>query len=150
MEVQQDYRDLLELFNAHEVQYVIVGAYALAFHGAPRFTSDIDLLVRPVAENARRILTAPSDFGFGSVGLTVADFVHPNRVVQLGVPPVRVDLVMSISAVSWWVADAGKVPGIYSDVPVHFLGREQYIANKRAVGRHMDLADLEALGESPE
>ncbi len=89
MEVQKDFRDLLELFNVHKVEYMIVGAYALAFHGAPRFTGDIDLFVRPSPENARRAMAALNDFGFGSVGLTAADFGMEDKVVQLGVPPVR-------------------------------------------------------------
>jgi hypothetical protein len=147
MEVQPDFRDLLELFNKHEVEYVIVGGYALAFHGAPRFTGDIDLHVRPTTANATRILAALADFGFGSLDLSAEDFETPGRVVQLGVPPIRVDIMSRISGVSWQEADDGKVAGRYGAVPVHYLGREQYVANKRATGRMKDLADLEALGE---
>ena len=147
MEVQQDFRDLLALFDAHEVEYLIVGAYALAYHGAPRFTGDLDLLVRPSAHNARRVLDALADFGFGSLNLSVADFQQPDRVVQLGVLPARVDIITSITGVTWEEADAGKARGKYGDVSVCYLGRAQYVANKRAIGRKRDLADLEALGE---
>ena len=81
MEVQQDFRDLLELFNAHKVEYMIVGAYALAFHGSPRYTGDIDIFVRPESINAQRIMVALDEYGFGSVGLTVSDFESPDKVV---------------------------------------------------------------------
>jgi len=147
MEVQQDFRDLFELFNAHDVDYMIVGAHALAFHGAPRYTGDIDILIRADAQNAQRILKALDEFGFGLVGLTVGDFANPGKVVQLGVAPVRVDIVTSITGVSWQEAAAGRQEGVYGDVPVHYIGKDQFIANKRATGRRKDLADVEALGE---
>lgn len=148
MEAQRDFKELLESFNARRVEYVIVGAYALAHHGVPRFTGDLDVLVRPTPDNARRILTALNAFGFESAGFTVDDFTTPERVVQLGVPPVRVDILTTISGVSWESADAGKVAADYGGTPVYFLGRAELVANKRACGRARDLADLEALGES--
>lgn len=147
MEAQQDFRELLALFNAHQVDYLIVGAHALAHHGAPRFTGDLDILVRPDPENARRILRALDAFGFGSLGLTAEDFTVPDKVVQLGVAPVRIDLVTSITGVSWVEAAAGQEEGHYGDVSVRYLGRKELLLNKRALGRKKDLADLEALGE---
>ena len=148
MVTQPDFKELLGLFNAHRVEYVVVGGYALAFHGAPRFTGDLDLLVRPTDENAGRIVAALQAFGFGSLGLTSADFLDPDRVVQLGVPPVRVDLLTSISGVRWDDVASGRVRGAYGEVPVDFIGRQEFVKNKRASGRHRDLADLEALGEA--
>ena len=145
MEAHPDFKDLLALLNGHEVEYIIVGAYALAFHGAPRFTGDIDIYVNPTKENASRIVSALSSFGFGTFGLTPEDFQKPDQVIQLGVPPVRIDLITSITGVSWAQASAGKVSGNYGDIPVSFLGRAQYIANKKATGRTKDLADIEAL-----
>ena len=147
MDVQPDFRDLFALLNEHKVEYLIVGGYALAFHGAPRYTGDIDILVRPHPENARRILQALAAFGFQFPNLTASDFQNPDKVVQLGVPPVRIDLITSITGVSWEEADAFKEAGYFGDVPVHYIGREQYVANKRAIGRKKDLADIEALGE---
>ena len=147
MEVQQDFRDLLELFNAHKVEYMIVGAYALAFHGYPRYTGDIDIFVKPEPINAQRIIAALDEYGFGTVGLSAVDFESPDKVVQLGVPPVRVDIVTSITGVSWEDAFTGRTEGKYGDIPVYFIGREQFISNKRALGRKRDFADLEALGE---
>jgi hypothetical protein len=148
MEVQKDFRDLLVLFNVHKVEYLIVGGYALAFHGAPRFTGDIDIFVEPSAYNAGRILKALTEFGFGGLNLSVEDFSLPDKVVQLGVPPVRVDLVTAITGVSWKEAFDGRMPGTYGDIPVYFIGRNEFVANKRAVGRKKDLADIEALGEA--
>ena len=147
MEMQSDFKELLALFNAHKVDYIIVGGYALAFHGAPRFTGDIDIFVKPDLENAQRILDALDEFGFSSAELTTADFDKPDKVVQLGVPPVRVDIITSLTAVSWEKASSGRLSGTYADVPVFFIGRQQFVTNKKAVGRKKDLADIEALGE---
>jgi len=147
MEVQKDFRELLALFNKHKVEYIIVGGYALAFHGAPRYTGDIDILIHPDTANAQRILAALDDFGFGSLDLTAADFEKPENVIQLGVPPVRIDIITSLTGVSWEDAYAGRIQGKYADTPVYYIGREQFISNKRAVGRKKDLADIEALGE---
>ena len=147
MEVQPDFKELLALFNAHKVDCIIVGGYALAFHGAPRATGDIDILVKPAPDNAKRILAALHEFGFKSVGLSAEDFEKPEKVVQLGVPPVRVDIITSLSGVSWEEACSGKIKGHYGDVPVYYIGREQFLSNKRAAGRKKDLADAEALEE---
>jgi hypothetical protein len=147
MEVQKDFKELLELFNVHKVKYLIVGGYALAYHGAPRYTGDIDLFVQPERENALCILRALDEFGFGSIGLKEEDFQLPNKVVQLGYPPVRIDIITSISGVSWDQAYNGREKGAYGDVPVYYIGREDYIRNKRSSGRKKDLADIEALGE---
>jgi len=147
MELYPDFKELLALFNAHGVEYVIVGGYALAFHGAPRFTGDLDILVRTEPGNARRVVEALADFGFASLGFAPDDFTKPECVIQLGVPPIRVDLITSLTGVTWEEAWAGRVRGAYGDMPVQYLGREQFLANKRAIGRKKDLADVEALGE---
>ena len=145
MEVQKDFKELLESFNVRGVEYVIVGGYALAFHGVPRYTGDIDLLIKPSGDNACRIMEGLIAFGFGSTGLEAADFETPGSVVQLGQPPVRVDIMTSIDGVSWEAVDRNKVQGQYADLDVFYIGREQFIANKKAIGRHKDLADIEML-----
>ena len=147
MEVQPDFRDLFVLLNEHEVEYLVVGAYALAFHGAPRFTGDIDILVRPEPNNAELLLEVLSEFGFPRSQFSIEDFTNQDKIVQLGVPPVRIDIITALTGVSWEEANTHKVAGVFGDVAVHYLGRDQYIKNKRATGRHKDLADLEALGE---
>jgi hypothetical protein len=150
MEIQQDFKELLELFNCHKVEYIIVGSYALSHYGAPRYTGDIDLYVKPEKDNAEKIISALADFGFGSLNLSVEDFCIPDRVVQLGTPPVRIDILTSISGVNWDDAFINKVPDFYGDVPVFFIGRSDYIVNKRAAGRKKDIADLEAIGADTE
>lgn len=147
MEIQQDFKELLELFNAHKVDYMIVGAFALAFHGAPRYTGDLDILVRADQLNAKRILDALNEFGFGKIGLEEKDFSNLDYIVQLGVSPVRIDLITSITGVSWQEARHGRQEGIYGEVPVYYIGKQEFIANKKALGRKRDLADIEALGE---
>jgi len=147
MEHYPDYKELFELLNRHNVRYIIVGSYALAFHGAPRYTGDIDILVKPDPENAINIIKALKDFGFGSVGLTADDFTKPDKIIQLGYPPVRIDLITTISGVDWDMAEKGCVPGQYGEIPVKYLGRKEFILNKQSTNRKKDLADLEALGE---
>src|SRR3954467_2658797 len=94
-------REFIALLNSHEVEYLVVGDYAVAFHGHPRFTGDIDFLIRPTAENAKRTLDAIRDFGFGSLELTFEDFTTPERIIQLGRPPNRIDILTSISGVEF-------------------------------------------------
>jgi hypothetical protein len=147
MEVQKDFKEFLALLNAHKVDFMIVGGYALAYHGAPRYTGDIDVFIKPDSKNAQRILKVLEEFGFSSLKLSIDDFTKKDSVVQLGLPPVRIDIITSISGVSWELANASKEPGKYGEVPVFYIGRNQYIANKRAIGRAKDIADIEALGE---
>ena len=117
-------------------------------HGVPRFTGDLALFGKPDTANAQSILAALKAFGFTSVGLTLNDLECPDQVVQLGVPPVRIDPITSIIGVSWDEAWADRIAGRYGDIPVHYIGRDQFIANKRATGRTQDVADLEMLGEA--
>jgi hypothetical protein len=145
--IPQDFKELLELLNSHKVEYLVVGSYALAFHGAPRFTGDIDLFVKPDLANAKRILEALGEFGFGSLNLSEADFTTPENVVQFGVPPVRIDIMTSLTGVSWEKAQAGKVRGNYDKTLVYFISKQELIANKTALGRQKDLADIEALNK---
>ena len=149
MEIYRDFKELLELFNAQKVEYLIVGGYALAYHGAVRYTRDLDVYVRPTPDNARRVMAALEAFGFGQTGLKAEDFQTPKQVIQLGFPPVRIDLVTSIQGVSWEQAVAGGALGEYGGAPVRFLGRAEFIANKKAVGRLQDLADVERLEGAP-
>ena len=148
MEAQSDFKELLALFNAHRVGYMIVGAYALAFHDAPRYTGDLDLLVKADLENAQKILKVLREFGIGSINLSVEDFTTKERVVQLGVPPVRVVLITSITGVEWEEAVSHRVPGAFGEVPTFFIGKDYFVRNKKSCGRHKDLADVEVLGES--
>ena len=107
MQVLRDFKELLELLNEQKVKYVIVGGYAVAFHGAPRYTGDIDILVKADKLNAARILNALKEFGFAGLKLTESDFEKPDMTIQFGVAPVRVDIITSISGVSWQKAFQG-------------------------------------------
>jgi Nucleotidyl transferase of unknown function (DUF2204) len=147
MELTREFRELLALLNSRHVEYLLVGAYALAFHGAPRFTGDLDIWVKPGAQNAQQVIAALSDFGFGSAGLSEDDFKNENQVVQLGQAPVRIDLMTSLTGVAWDDALRGSVPADLEGVPVRFIGKKHFVINKRAIGRKKDLADVEALGE---
>ena len=146
MPLQKDLREFIESLNSHHVEYLIVGAFALAFHGVPRSTGDIDILVRRSAENAARVEAVLVDFSFASLGLTAADFIDADQVIQLGHPPNRVDLLTSITGVEFEEAWAERVAANLHGVPVHFISRQCLIRNKQATGRTQDLADLEALG----
>jgi hypothetical protein len=145
MELAPDFSELVALFNARKVDYVIVGAFALAFHGVPRFTGDLDILVRPEQDNSRKVLDALHAFGFGSLNLSAEDFSDPHRVIQLGFPPVRIDLMTSLTGLTWEEIATGKIAGLLGKVPVQYLGKDELIRNKRAVGRAKDLADIESL-----
>ena len=147
MEAQPDFSELLALFNEERVEFLLIGAYALAHHGVVRSTGDLDIWLRPTPENADSVLRALERFGFGELDLSHDDFLHPDRVVQLGQPPVRIDLMTSISGVDWAEARAGAEPSTYGSIPVHVLGLTDLVRNKRATGRLKDLADLESLGE---
>ncbi len=147
MEVQPEYKELLKLFGENNIEYLIVGGYAIAFHGAPRFTGDMDLFTNPTGENAARILKALDDFGFGDLGLSPADFTTSDQIIQLGEPPVRINILTSIHGVPWEAAWNNRVLDVYGDISVTFIGREELIQSKRRAGRMKDLADIEALGE---
>ncbi len=146
MEIHQDYKELLQLLNDHNAQYVIVGAYALAFHGNPRYTGDLDIFIGCDEGNAEKIVKALQDFGFSSFNITKKDIMEPDTVIQLGYPPLRIDLITSLTGVSWDEVYNNALLGNYGDVQVLFIGKEQFIKNKKALGRYQDLADLEAIG----
>jgi hypothetical protein len=145
MALNKDWREFLELLNSRGVDYVIVGAQSLAFHGRPRYTGDLDILIRPAPDNARRLLGVLTEFGFAQSRFKEADFVEPDQMIQLGRVPNRIDLLTSISGVTIDEAFGTRVSAVIDDVPVFTLGRDALIQNKRAVGRPQDLADLATL-----
>jgi len=140
-----DFRDLLHALNNNSVDFVVVGAFALAHLGFPRGTGDLDIWLYPNAENAAKTLRALDEFGFASLNLTVEDILSGD-VIQLGFPPIRIDLLTRLSGVSidevWSTRQAGKVNGF----EIYFLSKEIFIKNKKAIGRDKDLVDLKSLG----
>jgi hypothetical protein len=145
MRLSSDLREFIGLLNSNEVDYLVVGAHAVAWHGYPRFTADIDLFVRPIASNGESILAALRAFGFGSLRIEASDFNQPDRVVQLGMPPNRIDLITSIAGVSFDEAWTGRVQGSIDGIPVAYVSLEHLIRNKESAGRPKDLADADAL-----
>jgi hypothetical protein len=145
MQVPEDWRAFIESLNSSEVEYLIVGAVALAYHGLPRYTGDLDILVRNSRQNAQRLETVLKEFGFASLGLTAADFVNSYQVIQLGVVPTRIDLLTSLTGVSFDEAWQDRVDAELGGVRASIIGREALIKNKRSTGRPQDLADLDAL-----
>lgn len=149
MSVSKNFEELFECLTRREVKALVVGAHAVAFHAKPRYTKDLDILVEPSRENARRILLALADFGFGSLDLSEEDFAVPGRVVQLGVPPNRVDFLNSITGVTFDEAWAGSVEGNYGARRVRYIGKNELIRNKEAAGRPQDRIDVEWLRGAP-
>ena len=147
MDVNEDFVDMAKGFIDHGVEFLIVGAYALAAHGFPRTTGDIDMLVRPTAENAARVFRALTDFGapVAAHGVTQHDFEVEEKVYQLGLPPRRIDILTSISGVSFDEAAAEAIEGNLGPVRVRFIGKAAMARNKRASGRPKDLVDAELL-----
>jgi hypothetical protein len=145
MALSKDWREFLELLNSRGVDYVIVGAQSLAFHGRPRHTGDLDILVRPTPDNARLLLALLNQFGFEQSNFKETDFLQPEQIIQLGRTPSRIDLLTSLTGVTTEEAFDGKVSAIIDGIPVFVLGKDDLIRNKRAVGRPQDLADFAAL-----
>ena len=139
-----DFKEFAELHNAKGVEYLVVEGYALAAHGHPRYTGDIDFWVRPLPDNIDRLLSALAAFGFKSLGLRADDFAT-DTVVQLGQPPRRIDLLTSIDGVSFDDCYARRETVQLQGMNLHIIGLEDFKTNKRSAGRLKDLADLESL-----
>jgi len=145
MRVEKDYEEFLKLLNRHRIQYCIVGAYAVAFHARPRYTKDIDILIEVSKDNARKMIQALDEFGFGDLELTEEDFLKEGLIIQLGYEPVRIDLLTTISGCTFKEIWDHKKFGDYGDEKVIFIGKEELIKSKKAAGRKQDEADLELL-----
>lgn len=143
--MSKDLREFIECFNEAKVDFLVVGALAVARHGFQRYSMDLDFLVRPSEENAQRVLAALQTFGFGALDIEVADFLRPDWVVQLGHEPNRIDLMTSISGVGFDEAWDGRVAGELDGIAVNYLGLDALLRNKAATGRPKDLIDLYAL-----
>ena len=145
MKTEKDFKEFLRLLNKHKVKYCIVGAFAVGFYGYPRYSKDMDMLVEPIPENAKKILKVLKDFGFGSLKLKESDFTAKNNIIQLGIEPVRIDIKMSLLGVSFSKIWNTKVPGRYGKVKIFFIGKQQLIKSKKANKRQIDLIDVEKL-----
>jgi hypothetical protein len=146
--LNKDFKEFAELLNSIGVEYIVVGGYALAAHGHPRYTGDLDIWVRPSGDNVAKLLQALNAFGFGSLGLSAADFLEPEAVIQLGYPPHRIDLLTAIDGVTFDSCYSSHVPMQVGDVTLPIIDLANFRANKLASGRAKDIADLETLDES--
>jgi len=147
--MNRDFRDLLAEFNAHRVEYLIVGAHALAAHGHVRATKHLDIWVRPDRSNAARVIRALRAFGAPLHDLTEADLSRPGLIFQIGVAPIRIDLVTAIRGVEFEEAWPERMETRFADQPAAVLSRNHLIQNKRASGRTQDLADVQWLESHP-
>jgi hypothetical protein len=151
MDLPPDWSEFLSLLSSNRVRFLVVGAHALAAAGRPRATADLDLLVEPTPKNARALATALESFGFGALAEEVEAFAEPDRMATLGSPPLRIDIMTSITGVPFADAWRSRTSGKMGAHRVYFLGREALIRNKRASGRAKDLLDIALLeeGERP-
>jgi len=143
--MNRDFRDLLSAFNDRGVEYLVVGAHALAAHGHVRATKDLDVWVRPESANATRVIAALKGFGAPLQGLTEKDLAAPGLILQIGVPPVRIDVLTAIDGVEFEEAWEARLRTRVADLEVTVISKEHLIRNKRAAGRLQDLADVERL-----
>lgn len=143
--INKDFKEFIELLNKNDVRYLVVGGYALAFHGFPRYTKDIDLWVWVNQENAKNLVKTLKEFGFSSLDMKEEDFLSPGYVIQLGQPPGRIDLLTSVTGLDFEACYESRVRAEIQGLEIDFIDLESFKKNKKAVGRHQDLADLENL-----
>jgi hypothetical protein len=146
VKIHPDFDQFVSVLNKNRVQYLIVGSFALAFHGFPRATGDIDFWIRPTLSNAQNLLRALGDFGFGELEISTNDILS-GKIIQLGVPPIRIDLISVLTGLTSEEVWKDRKKGKFGDHDVFYIDRKNYLKNKRVMGRHKDLADLESLGE---
>ena len=149
MQTNSDFRDLFAELNAAGAEYLVVGAHALAAHGHVRATKDLDVWIRANPENAARVHRALAAFGAPLHSLSVEDLAGPGLIFQIGMPPVRIDVITSIDGVEFEAAWQERMVSSYADQPVSVLSRRHLIENKKASGRLQDLADVELLEKDP-
>jgi len=140
-----DFKEFIRLLNANQVKYLIIGGYAVAIHGHPRYTKDIDIWIEMSQENADKLITSLDQFGFGSLGLSAQDFQTPDQIIQLGYPPNRIDLITTPDGINFETCYSAKTEIIVDNITVQFIDLDNLKKNKKASGRLQDLADLENL-----
>lgn len=144
--MEPDFREFIELLKKHEVEFIIVGGFAVALHGYPRFTDDLDVLVKRDKENANRLLQAVTEFGFGSLGLEVEDFTKDDMIVQLGYPPLRIDIITSISGIEDYKQLFENAISIEAEnMHLKIISLDDLIKNKESTNRSIDRTDAQKL-----
>jgi len=140
-----DFKEFFQLLNSYKVNYLVIGGYAVVYHGYPRATGDIDVWIAINPENAKKVFEVVKAFGFNDPDLSEDIFLKENKVIRMGVPPLRIELVTSISGVDFKTCYTNRVVDTIDEVEINFIGLEHLKQNKRASGRHKDLNDLENL-----
>lgn len=145
MELEKDFKEFIELLNEHKVKYLVIGGYAVNFHGYPRYTKDIDFWLWMNEKNIHNLIKAIKSFGFGSLELKTEDFMSPENIIQLGYEPYRIDLLVDIEGVDFEKSYRRRVKTNLDGIEVNFLSIEDLITAKKETGRLQDLADAEQL-----
>lgn len=145
IELPNDFKEFLKLLNSYEVEYLLVGGYAVGYYGYPRATGDMDIWIAVHPDNAHKLMRVLGDFGFGTVGLSEALFLQENKIIRMGNPPIRIEILTSISGVEFSACYAQRVSDVIDEVPVHLIDLEHLKQNKQAAGRYKDLDDLDNL-----
>ncbi len=143
MKASKDFKEFIELLNKNNVKYLLVGGYAIGYYSRPRYTEDIDIWIERSKDNAQKIITVLNEFGFASLKFSVDDLLQPGQILQLGLPPQRIDILTSIDGVNFNDAWDRHVQDLFDDVPVFIISLEDLIQNKKSSGRAKDAADLE-------
>jgi hypothetical protein len=143
--LNQDFKEFIQLLNENQVKYLVIGGYAVAIHGHPHYTKDIDIWIEMSEENSEKLIISLTQFGFGTLGLTAQDFQTPDQIIQLGYPPNRIDLITTPDGVNFEICFDSKIQILLNDTIVNFIDLANLKKNKLASGRFQDLADLENL-----
>ncbi|MBN2343831.1 MAG: hypothetical protein JXR45_20200 [Deltaproteobacteria bacterium] len=147
MSLSNDFKEFIKCLNSAKVEYLLVGGHALAIHGLPRFTKDIDFWVSVDSTNAKRIINALNQFGMGDVGLKESDFLQLGKIIQLGIPPNRIDIITSVDGLSFENAFLKRMMTTYRDIPLPVICKEDLIINKQSTGRDQDALDAKKLAK---
>ena len=145
MELDQDFKEFIALLNEYKVKYLVIGGYAVNFHGYPRYTKDIDFWLWMTQENIEHLLIVLKKFGFGSLNLSIEDFMDADNIVQLGYEPYRIDLLVDVDGIDFEACFGRRIEAELDDVLINFLSLQDLIASKKQAGRLQDLADAEQL-----
>jgi len=143
VKVSKDFKEFIELLNKNNVNYLLVGGYAVGYHSRPRYTEDIDIWIQPSLENAKKIIHVLNKFGFTGVSVSIEELIQPEKIIQLGLPPQRIDILTSIDGVNFNDAWERRIVDSFGDIPVFIISLKDLIKNKSSSGRTKDLQDIE-------
>jgi predicted nucleotidyltransferase len=147
MTLDKDFEDFVVLLNKHNVEYMIVGGYALAFHGKPRHTGDLDIWINLSDDNAQKMLQVIREFGLASLGLKATDFLQKGAITQIGYPPLRIDILNEIDGVNFKEAEQNLMTIDVDGLLIKYIGLDDLIKNKQVSGRHRDISDVKELNK---